>query len=109
MCVDVVTDYAERSVRVIDQAGHSAVAGFSLFIECWLQVVMLSVDQLVCNWSSKITHGFENSKFFLVIFLLRGLWVYGFMGSWVYGFTGLRVHGFTGSRVYGLTSLRVTG
>jgi hypothetical protein len=68
-------------VRVIDQAGHSAVAGFSLFIECWLQVVMLSVDQLVCNWSSKITHGFENSKFLLVIFLLGGLWVYGFMGS----------------------------
>ena len=71
MCVDVVTDYAERA---IDQAGHSALVWFSLFDVCWLQVVILWVEQLVCNWSSKITHGFENSKFFLVIFLLRGLW-----------------------------------
>jgi 1-acyl-sn-glycerol-3-phosphate acyltransferase len=66
-------------------------AGYGLFIECWLQVVMLSVEQLVCNWSSKITHGFENSKFFLVIFLLRGLWVHGFMSLRVEGLKGLRV------------------
>jgi hypothetical protein len=43
------------------------------------------------NWSSKITHGFENSKFFLVIFLLRGLWVHGFMSLRVEGLKGLRV------------------
>jgi len=57
----------------LPREGIRAVAGFSIFIECWLQVVIMSVDQLVCNWSSKSTHGFENSKFFLVIFLLRGL------------------------------------
>ena len=56
------------------------ISASNIFFEIWL-LCGGACEYLVEYWSSKITHGFENSKFFLVIFLLGGLWVYGFMGS----------------------------